>query len=78
MTIVRFPVPPVVKTVTVRAAPARAFSLFVDDFRALVALGADAHRPRPGGLCHRAASRWARFRAGGRRVRNAVGNRGGL
>ena len=32
MTIVRFPVPPVVKSVTVRAAPARAFSLFVDDF----------------------------------------------
>jgi len=32
MTIVRFPVPPVVKSVTVPAAPARAFSLFVDDF----------------------------------------------
>jgi uncharacterized protein YndB with AHSA1/START domain len=32
MTIARFPVPPVVKTVTVRAAPARAFALFADDF----------------------------------------------
>jgi uncharacterized protein YndB with AHSA1/START domain len=32
MTIARFPVPPIVKTVTVRAAPARAFALFADDF----------------------------------------------
>jgi uncharacterized protein YndB with AHSA1/START domain len=32
MTVARFPVPPVVKTVTVRAAPARAFALFADDF----------------------------------------------
>jgi uncharacterized protein YndB with AHSA1/START domain len=32
MTIARFPVPPVVKTVTVRATPARAFALFADDF----------------------------------------------
>ena len=31
MTVARFPVPPVVKTVTVRAAPARAFALFADD-----------------------------------------------
>jgi uncharacterized protein YndB with AHSA1/START domain len=31
MTISRFPVPPVVKTVTVRTAPARAFALFADD-----------------------------------------------
>ena len=32
MTIAQFPVPPIVKTVTVRAAPARAFELFADDF----------------------------------------------
>ena len=32
MTIARFPVPPIIKTVTVRAAPARAFALFADDF----------------------------------------------
>jgi len=32
MTIARFRVPPVVKTVTVRAAPARAFALFAGDF----------------------------------------------
>ena len=32
MTIVRFPVPPVVKSVTVRAAPAQTFALFADDF----------------------------------------------
>ena len=32
MTIARFPVPPVVKTVTVRAAPARTFALFAGDF----------------------------------------------
>jgi uncharacterized protein YndB with AHSA1/START domain len=32
MTIVRFPVPPIVKTVTVRASPARAFTLFAGDF----------------------------------------------
>ena len=31
MTIARFPVPPVIKTVTVRAAPTRAFALFADD-----------------------------------------------
>jgi uncharacterized protein YndB with AHSA1/START domain len=31
MTIARFPVPPVVKTVTVRAVPTRAFALFADD-----------------------------------------------
>ena len=31
MTIARSPVPPVVKTVTVRAAPARAFALFAED-----------------------------------------------
>ena len=32
MTIAPFPVPPVVKAVTVRATPARAFALFADDF----------------------------------------------
>ena len=32
MTITMFPVPPVVKTVTVRAPPARAFAVFTDDF----------------------------------------------
>jgi uncharacterized protein YndB with AHSA1/START domain len=32
MTITRFPVPPVVKAVTVRATPAQAFALFADDF----------------------------------------------
>ena len=32
MTITVFPVPPVVKTVTVRAPPARAFAVFADDF----------------------------------------------
>ena len=32
MTIARFPVPPIVKRVTVRAAPARAFALFAGDF----------------------------------------------
>lgn len=32
MTIARFPVPPIVKSVRVRAAPARAFALFADDF----------------------------------------------
>jgi len=32
MTIARFPVPPIVKSVTVRAAPARAFALFAEDF----------------------------------------------
>ena len=32
MTIARFPVPPVVKAVTVRATPARAFALFAEDF----------------------------------------------
>jgi hypothetical protein len=31
MTIAQFPVPPIVKNVTVRAAPARAFALFADD-----------------------------------------------
>jgi uncharacterized protein YndB with AHSA1/START domain len=32
MTITRFPVPPIVKAVTVRAAPARVFALFASDF----------------------------------------------
>jgi uncharacterized protein YndB with AHSA1/START domain len=32
MTIAQFPVPPIVKTVTVRCTPARAFTLFVEDF----------------------------------------------
>src|SRR5690349_6998342 len=32
MTIVQFPVPPVVKAVTVRCLPAQAFALFVEDF----------------------------------------------
>ena len=32
MTITAFPVPPVVKTVTVRAPPKRAFAVFADDF----------------------------------------------
>ena len=32
MTIARFPVPPIVKTVTVRATPARAFALFAGEF----------------------------------------------
>ncbi|HKM72030.1 MAG TPA: hypothetical protein VJX94_18565 [Stellaceae bacterium] len=32
MTIARFPVPPIVKNVTVRAAPALAFGLLADDF----------------------------------------------
>src|SRR6476661_2068408 len=32
VTIARFPVPPIVKRVTVRAAPARAFALFAGDF----------------------------------------------
>jgi hypothetical protein len=32
MTIARFPVPPIVKTVTVRASPARAFTFFAGDF----------------------------------------------
>jgi uncharacterized protein YndB with AHSA1/START domain len=32
MTIAQFPVPPIVKNVTVRAAPARAFALFAGDF----------------------------------------------
>ena len=31
MTIAQFPVPPIVKTVTVHAAPARTFALFADD-----------------------------------------------
>ena len=31
MTIARFAVPPIVKTVTVRAAPERAFALFAGD-----------------------------------------------
>ena len=32
MTVALFPVPPIVKTVTVRAAPERAFALFAGDF----------------------------------------------
>ena len=32
MTIAQFPVPPIVKTVTVRAAPERAFALFAEEF----------------------------------------------
>jgi uncharacterized protein YndB with AHSA1/START domain len=32
MTITQFPVPPIVKTVTVRCAPARAFALFAEHF----------------------------------------------
>jgi uncharacterized protein YndB with AHSA1/START domain len=32
MTIARFPVPPIVKTVTVRTSPDRAFVLFAEDF----------------------------------------------
>jgi uncharacterized protein YndB with AHSA1/START domain len=32
MTVARFPVPPIVKSVTVRPAQARAFALFADDF----------------------------------------------
>ncbi len=32
MTIAAFPVPPVVKSVTVRCSPARAFALFAEDF----------------------------------------------
>ena len=32
MTIAQFPVPPIVKTVMVQAAPARAFALFAGDF----------------------------------------------
>ena len=32
MTLARFPVPPIVKAVTVRCPPARAFALFAEDF----------------------------------------------
>jgi uncharacterized protein YndB with AHSA1/START domain len=32
MTIAQFPVPPIVKTVVVRAAPERVFALFTEDF----------------------------------------------
>ena len=32
MTVAQFPVPPIVRTVTVRCAPARAFALFSEDF----------------------------------------------
>jgi hypothetical protein len=32
MTVVQFPVPPIVKTVTVRVPPAQAFALFAGDF----------------------------------------------
>jgi uncharacterized protein YndB with AHSA1/START domain len=58
MTVVQFPVPPVVKTVTVRCTPARAFALFVSDFErwwplAQTHTGADpvhcAIEPRVGG-----------------------------
>ena len=47
MTIVRFPVPPVIKSVTVRAPPARAFSLFVDDFARWWPLGWTHTGPDP-------------------------------
>ena len=76
MTIAPFPVPPIVKTVTVRAAPERAFALFAERFRALVAAVAGAHRSRPGGLCDRAAS-W-RARVARRWARNSVGNGAGI
>src|SRR5271166_3460479 len=42
-------------------------------FRALVAGFAGPHRPRPGGLCDRAARRRPRLREGGRWARNGMG-----
>ena len=65
MTIARFPVPPIVKTVTVRTAPARAFALFAGDFNrwwplARVHTGPDpvdcALEPRVGGRVFERAS----------------------
>jgi len=64
MTIAPFPVPPVVKTVTVRAAPERAFALFADIARwwplARVHTGPDpvdcAIEPRIGGRVYERAA----------------------
>ena len=47
MTIARFPVPPVVKTVTVRAALAQTFALFADDFARWWPLGRIHTGPDP-------------------------------
>ena len=78
MTIAQFPVPPIVKNVTVRAAPARAFALFADDLARWWPLSRVHTGPRSGGLRDRAAGRRARLRTVGRRARNLVGNRDGL
>jgi uncharacterized protein YndB with AHSA1/START domain len=47
MTIARFAVPPIVKTVTVRAAPERAFALFAGDFARWWPLARVHTRPDP-------------------------------
>jgi hypothetical protein len=78
MTLAPFPVPPIVKTVTVRAAPARAFALFAGDFArwwplSRVHTGPDpvdcAIEPRVGRAGVRTCSRWAR---------DGLGNRAGV
>ena len=74
MTIARFPVPPIIKTVTVRAAPGRAFALFADDFARWWPLARTHTGPDPVRLRDRAAGRWAGLRTGGRWARNAMGN----
>ena len=65
MAIARFPVPPIVKTVTVHATPARAFTLFAGDFArwwplAQVHTGPDpadcAIEPRVGGRVYERAA----------------------
>jgi hypothetical protein len=65
MTIARFPVPPIVKTVTVRTSPDRAFVLFAEDFACWWPLSRVHTGPQPGGLHYRAAGRRTRFRARG-------------
>jgi hypothetical protein len=78
MTIAQFPVPPIVKNVTVRAAPARAFAVFADDLARWWPLSRVHTGPRSGGLRDRAAGWWAGLRTFGRWARDGMGNCAGL
>ena len=53
MTIAPFPVPPVVKSVTVCAAPARAFALFAERFARWWPLARVHTGPDPAPICAR-------------------------
>jgi uncharacterized protein YndB with AHSA1/START domain len=59
VTIAQFPVPPIVKTVTVRCVPVRAFALFVEDFARWLPLARVHTGPDP---AHCAIERWVNGR----------------